>query len=94
MTWIKKHEKYLDDPRLVRLKERTQLRWHQLYMLAGRCAANGAFIMQGRRLTDDEIAFHLRVNRDNSEKCDEENCFDSVNNQHGPASWSNLFRPY
>jgi hypothetical protein len=59
--WIKQDPKYLDDPRLAKLTERAQLRFHQLYMLAGRCEASGAFIIDGRRLDDDDLAFHLRV---------------------------------
>lgn len=62
--WIKQDPRLLDDPRLLRLPDRAQLRFHQLYMLAGRCEAQGSFVMNGRQLTEEDIALQLRVKDD------------------------------
>jgi hypothetical protein len=59
--WIKLHTQWLDETRLLRLHERTQLRYFQLYMLAGRLNADGSFIENGHQLDERDIALKLRV---------------------------------
>jgi hypothetical protein len=60
--WIKLYSSRLDDVRLLRLSERAQLRYFQLYLLAGRLDADGSFVENGQRLDDMDIAIKLRVN--------------------------------
>lgn len=60
-SWIKLHTLKLDDVRLLRLSERTQLRYLQLYMLAGRLDENGCFIENGQKLNERDIALKLRI---------------------------------
>lgn len=60
--WIKLYANRLDDVRLLRLNDRQQLRYYQLYLLAGRLDADGCFIENGQRLDDTDIAIKLRVN--------------------------------
>lgn len=59
--WIKLHTSTLDDTRILRLPERQQLRYFQLYLLAGRLNADGLFIENGSRLDDTDIAIKLRI---------------------------------
>jgi hypothetical protein len=59
--WIKLYANRLDDVRLLRLNDRQQLRYYQLYLLAGRLDADGCFIENGQRLDDTDIAIKLRV---------------------------------
>lgn len=61
MPWIKSKTTQLDDPRLMRCNERTQAHYFKLYLLAGKCDAEGAFVMNDQRLTDQEIAFLIRT---------------------------------
>lgn len=60
--WIKFHTTKLDDVRLLRLNERQQLRYFQMYLLAGRLNADGSFVENNERLSDADIALKLRVN--------------------------------
>jgi hypothetical protein len=59
--WIKLYANRLDDVRLLRLEDRTQLRYYQLYSLAGRLDADGYFVENGKQLDDTDIAIKLRV---------------------------------
>ncbi len=59
--WIKMHTTTLDDTRILRLNERQQLRYFQLYLLAGRLNADGLFVENGARLDETDIAIKLRV---------------------------------
>jgi hypothetical protein len=59
--WIKMHTTKLDDVRLLRLNERQQLRFFQLYLLAGRLNADGSFVENGMQLDEVDIAIKLRV---------------------------------
>src|SRR6185369_8016324 len=60
--WIKLYANRLDDVRLLRLNDRQQLRYYQMYLLAGRLDADGSFVENGQRLDDTDIAIKLRVN--------------------------------
>jgi hypothetical protein len=60
--WIKWHTERLEDVRLLKLSERQQLRYHQMYTLAGRLDADGSFIENGKQLDETDIAIKLRVN--------------------------------
>lgn len=60
--WIKSYTTMLDDIRILKLNERQQLRYYQLYLLAGRLNADGLFIENGNRLDDADIAIKLRIN--------------------------------
>lgn len=59
--WIKLHTSTLDDTRVLRMNERQQLRYYQLYLLAGRLNADGLFVENGSRLDDVDIAIKLRI---------------------------------
>lgn len=59
--WIKFHTTALDDVRLLRLNERQQLRYFQMYLLAGRLNADGLFVENNERLNEADIAIKLRV---------------------------------
>lgn len=61
MPWIKQYPSRLHDVRLAQLNERQQLRYHQLYLLAGLCNEEGAFIQDGKILKTVEIAYILRI---------------------------------
>jgi hypothetical protein len=65
LPWIKLHTELLDDARLGRLPESTQLRYLQLLMLAGECGAEGQAIgslqQNGRPLAQEDLAWRLRV---------------------------------
>jgi len=61
MPWIKLHTNLLDDPRLSSLPERAQLHYFKLLILAGRLDAGGSLIIDGRKLTDQEIAWMIRL---------------------------------
>jgi hypothetical protein len=60
--WIKSRTSLLDDTRLLRLNERQQLRYYQLYLLAGRLNADGNFTENGQCLDETDIAIKLRIN--------------------------------
>lgn len=60
--WIKFHTSTLDDTRILKLNERQQLRYYQLYLLSGRLNADGLFIENGNRLDETDIAIKLRIN--------------------------------
>lgn len=62
MPWIKQYPTRLHDVRLASLNDRQQLRYFQLYLLAGQLNADGLFIQDGKELSVAEIAFLLRVN--------------------------------
>lgn len=68
MPWIKFHPEQLDDIRLASLHERVQLRYYQLYLLAGRLNAGGAFLQNENQLTPAEIAYMLRTDAKQFEK--------------------------
>ncbi len=59
--WIKLHTTRLDDVRLLRLNERQQLRYFQMYLLAGRLNVDGLFSENSERLNERDIAIKLRV---------------------------------
>lgn len=59
--WIKQHKRILDDARLAQCSDAAQRDYLFLYQLAGVLDAEGAFIEHGRQLSEDEIAFKLRI---------------------------------
>lgn len=59
--WIKLHTTILDDVRLLRLNDRQQLRYYQMYLLAGRLNNDGLFVENGSRLDETDIAIKLRI---------------------------------
>lgn len=61
MPWIKQYPNRLHDVRLAQLNDRQQLRYYQLYLLAGHLNADGAFMQDSKQLSPKEIAFFLRV---------------------------------
>lgn len=60
--WIKSYTTMLDDVRLLRLNDRQQLRYFQLYLLAGRLNADGLFVENNEKLNENDIAIKLRIN--------------------------------
>jgi len=61
MPWIKSYTKKLDDIRLVRSSDLAQLAYFKMELLAGKCDADGHFKMNGEQLTEEEIAFYIRM---------------------------------
>lgn len=61
MPWVKLYTSRLDDVRFNRLPDALKWRWAQLTMLAGKLDAGGAFVLDGEPMTDDEIAWQLRI---------------------------------
>lgn len=59
--WIKQSTSKIDDARLAQCSDATQRDYFMLYLLAGRLDADGLFVENGRQLSDDEIAFKLRI---------------------------------
>lgn len=59
--WIKLATTKIDDARLALCSDATQRDYLMMYLLAGRLDADGLFIENGRQLSDDEIAFKIRV---------------------------------
>lgn len=64
MPWVKLYTSRLDDVRFSRMPDELKWRWTQLTMLAGRLDAGGTFVLDGEQLTDEEIAWHLRIEVD------------------------------
>lgn len=62
MPWVKLYTRYLDNPKISRLPEPAQLRYYQVMMLTGKLDAGGSLSIDGNPLTDDEIAWNLRIN--------------------------------
>jgi hypothetical protein len=60
MPWVKLHTSRLNDPRLAVLDDAAQLHYFKLTLLAGELDAGGALVMNGRPLTDSEIAWRIR----------------------------------
>jgi hypothetical protein len=61
MPWIKQYPARLQDVRLAKLNDRHQLRFYQLYLLAGHLNADGAFVQDDQILSVTDIAYLLRV---------------------------------
>ena len=61
MPWVKLHTSYLDDSRFARLDDGQKFRFFQLLMLAGKLDAGGYFTEHGQELTEEEIAWKLRL---------------------------------
>jgi len=61
MPWVKLYTSRLDDVRFNKMPETLKWRWAQLTMLAGKLDAGGTFVLDGIPLTDEEIAWHLRL---------------------------------
>lgn len=61
MPWIKSYTKKLDDIRLARTSATAQLAYFKMELLAGKCDADGSFVMNGEQLTEEEIAFYIRM---------------------------------
>lgn len=59
--WIKQATSKIDDARLAQCSDATQRDYFMLYLLAGRLDADGLFIENGRQLSEDEIAFKIRI---------------------------------
>jgi hypothetical protein len=87
MPWIKMHTTMLDDPRLARLDNQTQSTYFKLALLAGRCDAGGAFYQDGKQMTEEDIAWSLRMT-DAKELVKQFKALTTVglmiNNGHGP----------
>ena len=59
--WIKQPVTKIDDARLAQCSDAAQRDYFMLYLLAGRLDADGLFFENERQLTDEEIAFKIRV---------------------------------
>lgn len=59
--WIKLSTTKIDDARLALCSDAAQRDYLMLYLLAGRLDAGGLFVENGRQLSEDEIAFKIRV---------------------------------
>jgi len=61
MPWIKLYTEFLDDLKVRRLPELAQLRFIELCLLAGLCDCEGVLATSGEAMTDEDIAWRLRV---------------------------------
>lgn len=61
MPWVKIYTDILDDPKLGRLPELTRWRFVQLVLIAGECDAEGLLVSGDKALTEQDIAWRLRV---------------------------------
>jgi hypothetical protein len=64
MPWVKLHTNLLDDSRFARLDDSQKWRYVQLLMLAGKLDAGGYFIEHGQELTENDLAWKLRISPD------------------------------
>lgn len=62
--YIKNHHARIDDAREAQLTDSAFRAYMNMYRLAGRLEAKGAFIENGRQLSIDEIAFKIRCKPD------------------------------
>lgn len=61
MPWIKLYTEILDDPKVGRLTDGQKWRFVSLCLLAGECDQNGALVNGEEPMTEDDIAWRLRV---------------------------------
>lgn len=61
MPWVKIYTDIIDDPKLAKLSDATKWRFVQLIVLAGECDAAGALTKGDQPMTDQDIAWRLRV---------------------------------
>jgi hypothetical protein len=61
MVWVKLYTSLLDDSRFARLTDAQYARYFQLIMLAGKLDAGGSLCEHGRELSEEEIAWKLRL---------------------------------
>lgn len=61
MPWIKLYTDILDDPKVGRLTDGQKWRFVSLCLLAGECDQNGALVNGEEPMTEDDIAWRLRV---------------------------------
>jgi hypothetical protein len=64
MPWIKLHTSRLDDSTFARLTDSQNWRYVQLELLAGKLDAGGAFIEHGQELSEQDLAWKLRLSLD------------------------------
>ena len=61
MPWVKLHTAYLEDIRFAGLSVSPKCLWFELLMLAGKLDAGGFFFEAGKELSDEQIAWKLRL---------------------------------
>jgi hypothetical protein len=64
MPWIKLQTSRLDDSIFARLTDAQNWRYVQLELLAGKLDAGGCFVEHGQELSDQDIAWKLRLSPD------------------------------
>jgi hypothetical protein len=64
MPWVKLRTNFLEDIRFARLADSAKCRFFELLMLAGKLDAGGYFFEAGHELTDEELAWKLRLQTD------------------------------
>lgn len=67
MPWIKLYTEMLDDPKIGRLADAIKWRFVSLVLLAGECDQDGAFINGAKPMSEDDIAWRLRITREQCE---------------------------
>lgn len=67
MPWIKLYTEMLDDPKIGRLADAIKWRFVSLVLLAGECDQDGAFITGQHMMSIDDIAWRLRITREQCE---------------------------
>jgi len=68
MPWVKVYTEVLDDPKLAKISEGAKWRFVQLILVAAECDAGGAFVVGDDVMTNDEIAWRLRICKESLEK--------------------------
>lgn len=59
--WIKRDTSQLHDLRFASISAEAERTYGRLYLLAGQLDADGMFLDNGKPLTDDEIAYRIRI---------------------------------
>jgi hypothetical protein len=93
MNWIRLDDDLMrDDPRLLGLNFRAQILFLRLYTFAGKCEADGALIMHGKKLNDSDLMFHCRITDKRFWKSDmssllKSNLLNSNNHTYSITDW-------
>lgn len=68
MPWVKMYTEMLDDPKIGRLSDAVKWRFVSLILLAGECDKDGYLSNGNELMTVDDIAWRMRITREQCEK--------------------------
>jgi len=67
MPWVKLYTEMLDDAKIGRLQDAVKWRFVSLVLLAGECDQDGALIISDKPMSIDDIAWRMRITREQCE---------------------------